>query len=81
MKNADGYLNDYAPKVRALIKEHGGRILAAGQNVVVLEGEPPKSRVVIQQWEASTSTRSTARPKRSQKCASSAISTPRSAPT
>ena len=36
----------------AVIKDHGGRILAAGSNFVVLEGEPPKSRVVIQQWDS-----------------------------
>jgi len=52
MKNPDGYQNDYSPKARAVIKDHGGRILAAGSNFVVLEGEPPKSRVVIQQWDS-----------------------------
>jgi len=52
MKNPDGYQNDYAPKARALIREQGGRILAAGSNFVVLEGAPPQSRVVIQQWDS-----------------------------
>src|SRR5262245_48635475 len=40
------------PKAQALIKESGGRVLAAGQNVTSLEGEPPKKRVVIQVWDS-----------------------------
>ena len=46
MKNPDGYQNDYAPKARELIRERGGRILAAGSNFIGLEGAPPQSRVV-----------------------------------
>jgi uncharacterized protein (DUF1330 family) len=37
---------------QALIKESGGRVLAAGQNVTSLEGEPPKKRVVMQVWDS-----------------------------
>jgi uncharacterized protein (DUF1330 family) len=42
----------YVPKAQAAIKEAGGRILAAGGTVTTVEGDPPKSRVVIQQWDS-----------------------------
>ena len=45
--NLDAYTKDYAPKAQALIRAGGGRILAAGQNVTALEGEPPKRRVAL----------------------------------
>jgi uncharacterized protein (DUF1330 family) len=48
----NGWTKDYSPKAQALIKESGGRVLAAGQNVTSLEGEPPKKRVVIQVWDS-----------------------------
>ena len=44
MKNADAYQKEYAPKAQALIKKHGGKVLAAGQNITVIEGAPPKAR-------------------------------------
>jgi len=52
MKNPEAYQKEYAPKAQALIKQNGGKILAAGQNAVSIEGAPPKSRVVVQQWES-----------------------------
>ena len=52
MKNADAYQKEYAPKAQALIKKHGGKVLAAGQNITVIEGAPPKARVAIQQWDS-----------------------------
>src|ERR1700756_4418563 len=42
----------YVPKAQAAIKAAGGKILAAGGKVTTFEGEPPKSRVVIQQWDS-----------------------------
>ncbi len=50
--NLDAYTKEYAPKAQATIKAHGGRLLAAGQNVTAFEGTPPKVRVAIQQWES-----------------------------
>jgi uncharacterized protein (DUF1330 family) len=50
--NLDAYLKEYAPLAQASIKAAGGRQLAVGQNVVALEGTPPKKRVSIQQWES-----------------------------
>jgi uncharacterized protein (DUF1330 family) len=46
------YLKDYAPKAQAVIKAAGGKFLAAGGKTTTIEGEPPKSRVVIQQWDS-----------------------------
>jgi uncharacterized protein (DUF1330 family) len=42
----------YVPKAQAEIKAAGGKILAAGGTITTVEGEPPKSRVVIQQWDS-----------------------------
>lgn len=50
--NADGYMKEYAPKAISLIKSSGGRYLAEGGNTTVLEGAPPKSRVIIVQWDS-----------------------------
>ena len=42
----------YVPKAQAAIKAGGGKILAAGGTITRVEGEWPKSRVVIQQWDS-----------------------------
>jgi uncharacterized protein (DUF1330 family) len=44
--------SNYLPKAQAAIKAAGGKILAAGGKLTSVEGEPPKSRVVIQQWDS-----------------------------
>jgi uncharacterized protein (DUF1330 family) len=49
--NQEAYLKDYAPKAQAAIKAAGGKFLAAGGKTTTIEGEPPKSRVVLQQWD------------------------------
>src|SRR5713226_753534 len=50
--NLDAWTKEYAPKAQALIKENGGRILAAGQKVTSLEGAPPKSRIALIAWDS-----------------------------
>jgi len=50
--NEDGYFKDYIPKVREAIKGAGGRVIAASNKPTVGEGDPPKGRVVIQQWDS-----------------------------
>ena len=50
--NLDAYTKEYAPKAQALIKASGGRLLAAGQKVTAIEGEPPKPRVAVQVWDS-----------------------------
>src|SRR3981081_1280742 len=42
----------YVPKAQSSIKAAGGKFLAAGGRTTTIEGEPPKSRVVIQQWDS-----------------------------
>src|SRR5690349_2380839 len=58
VSNPDAYGKEYAPKMQALIKSHGGRQLAIGgeggagaAKLTTLEGQPPK-RVVIQVWDS-----------------------------
>jgi uncharacterized protein (DUF1330 family) len=47
----DAYMKEYAPKAQASAKAHGGRILAAGEDVTAIEGEPPKRRVGVLVWD------------------------------
>jgi uncharacterized protein (DUF1330 family) len=42
----------YVPKAQAAIRTSGGKFLAAGGTITAVEGEPPKSRVVLQQWDS-----------------------------
>lgn len=46
------YTKEYAPKAQATLKAAGGRILAAGQKVTAIEGEPPKPRVAVLVWDS-----------------------------
>jgi uncharacterized protein (DUF1330 family) len=46
------YVKDYVPKARVAIEAAGGKFLAAGGKTTTIEGEPPKNRVVIQQWDS-----------------------------
>lgn len=52
VKNADAFVKDYVPKIRAAVKANGGRGLAASAKVTPIEGDSPKSRVVITQWDS-----------------------------
>jgi uncharacterized protein (DUF1330 family) len=51
LTNADGYLKEYAPHAGDLIRQSGGRYLAAGGKTTTFEGDPPKSRVVVTVWD------------------------------
>jgi uncharacterized protein (DUF1330 family) len=46
------YEKDYVPKAQAAIRAAGGKFLAAGGTTTTIEGDPPKTRVVIQQWDS-----------------------------
>ena len=50
--NMESYVKDYVPKAQAAIKAAGGKFLAAGGKTTAIEGEPPKPRIVIQQWDS-----------------------------
>ena len=43
-------MKQYSPKAAALIESFGGRFVARGSKVEVLEGEPPVGRVVLVQF-------------------------------
>ncbi len=43
-------IKQYSPKAAALIESYGGRFIARGGKVEVLEGEPPTGRVAIVQF-------------------------------
>jgi uncharacterized protein (DUF1330 family) len=52
-----GVAKEYAPKAVEIVKAAGGRLLArggagGGTSVTTVEGEPYKSRIVVQQWES-----------------------------
>ena len=56
--NPDAYGKEYAPKMQALIKSHGGRQLAIGgtagagaKAVTAVDGAPP-TRAVVQVWDS-----------------------------
>lgn len=51
VSNPEAYAKEYAPKAQALIKKHGGRLLAASSKVTMIEGQPAK-RVAVLQWES-----------------------------
>ena len=46
ISDVQGYLKEYAPHARDMIRANGGRYLAAGEATTFV-GEPPKSRVAI----------------------------------
>jgi uncharacterized protein (DUF1330 family) len=50
--DAQAYSKDYVPKAAAAIRAAGGKFLALGGKTTTLDGEPPKSRIVIQQWDS-----------------------------
>jgi uncharacterized protein (DUF1330 family) len=46
ISDLQGYLKEYAPRARDMIRSNGGRYIAAGDTTTFV-GEPPKSRVAI----------------------------------
>jgi uncharacterized protein (DUF1330 family) len=53
VSSLDSYLKEYAVKSLALVNKFGGRRLVVGNGKITqIEGEPPKSRIVVLQWES-----------------------------
>jgi uncharacterized protein (DUF1330 family) len=48
IKNADAYVKEFASKVPATVKAHGGKFLVRGGKITAMDGAPPTTRVVIQ---------------------------------
>jgi uncharacterized protein (DUF1330 family) len=46
------YQKEFVPLAQASISASGGRLVAAGQNVVGLEGSPPAARVAINRFDS-----------------------------
>ena len=46
-----GYEKDFGVKSRAAVQAAGGKFLVRGK-AEMLKGEPPKNRIVIQQWDS-----------------------------
>jgi uncharacterized protein (DUF1330 family) len=49
--NPEAYAKEYVPKVQALVKASGAKLLAAANNPKAVAGDPPK-RVAIQLWDS-----------------------------
>ena len=47
----DGFAKEFAPLARESLKTYGGRYLGGGSGVSI-DGDPPKGRVVLVQWES-----------------------------
>jgi uncharacterized protein (DUF1330 family) len=47
----DGYLKNFVPLADPITKAGGGKFLARGGAAVPMEGEPPKGRIVILEFE------------------------------
>jgi uncharacterized protein (DUF1330 family) len=57
ISNPEGYAKEFVPRAAATIKAAGGRYVAVGGvgssgKVTGFDGDPPKSRVVIQVWDS-----------------------------
>jgi uncharacterized protein (DUF1330 family) len=47
----DGFAQEFAPMARDSLKTYGGRYLGGGSGVSI-DGDPPKGRVVLVQWDS-----------------------------
>ena len=52
ISDLDTYQKEYVPLAQASIKASGGHLVAASQNIVVLEGPSPGTRVAINQFDS-----------------------------
>ena len=52
ISDLDAFQKEYLPVVQPTIRAAGGRRVAAGQNIVVLEGPSPGTRVAINEFDS-----------------------------
>ena len=50
VRDSDNFANEFAPLARESVKAYGGRYLAGGKGTSI-DGDPPKGRVVLLQWD------------------------------
>lgn len=51
VNNSEGFAKEFAPLARDSVKAYGGRYLAGGSGSSI-DGEPPKGRIVLIQWDS-----------------------------
>jgi uncharacterized protein (DUF1330 family) len=51
VRDPEGFAKEFAPLARVSLKTYGGRYLGGGGGVSI-DGEPPKGRVVLVQWDS-----------------------------
>ena len=51
VRSPEGFANEFAPLARDSVKAYGGRYLAGGSGTSI-DGEPPKGRVVLIEWDS-----------------------------
>src|SRR4051812_34412047 len=51
VRDSAGFAREFAPLARDSIKLYGGRYLAGGSGTSI-DGDPPKGRIVIVQWDS-----------------------------
>lgn len=49
--NPDGFAKEFAPLARDSVEAYGGRYLAGGSGTSI-DGDPPKGRVVLIEWDS-----------------------------
>ncbi len=50
VRDPEGFANEFAPLARESVKAYGGHYLAGGKGTSI-DGDPPKGRVVLVQWD------------------------------
>jgi uncharacterized protein (DUF1330 family) len=48
IKDPTAYVKEFASKVPATVKAHGGKFLVRGGKVTAMDGTPPSGRVIVQ---------------------------------
>ena len=51
VSDPDGFAKEFAPLARDSVKAYGGRYLAGGSGISI-DGEPPRGRIVLVQWDS-----------------------------
>jgi uncharacterized protein (DUF1330 family) len=52
VRDLDPYLKEYLPKVKASVKDFGGKLLAGGDKITPIEGDPPKHRAALVEFDS-----------------------------
>ena len=50
VKNQDGYMKEFIPAATKALQDAGGKFVVRGGNLVVTQGAPPATRIVVLQF-------------------------------